>query len=34
VDVSANGIGLQDREFVTAICEGRKPNSSVASMLA
>jgi 2-hydroxy-4-carboxymuconate semialdehyde hemiacetal dehydrogenase len=30
VDVSMNGIELQDREFVSAIREGREPNSSVA----
>ena len=30
VDVSTNGIELQDREFVAAIREGREPNSSVA----
>ena len=29
VDVSTNGIELQDREFVAAIREGREPNSSV-----
>jgi 2-hydroxy-4-carboxymuconate semialdehyde hemiacetal dehydrogenase len=33
VAVSANGIELQDREFVAAIREGREPNSSVASVL-
>jgi 2-hydroxy-4-carboxymuconate semialdehyde hemiacetal dehydrogenase len=33
VDVSVNGIELQDREFVAAIREGREPNSSVASVL-
>jgi len=33
VDVSTNGIELQDREFVAAIREGRQPNSSVASVL-
>ena len=33
VDVSMNGIELQDREFVAAIKEGREPNSSVASVL-
>ena len=33
VDVSMNGIELQDREFVTAIREGREPNSSVAEVL-
>lgn len=32
VDVSMNGIELQDREFVTAINEGREPNSSVAKV--
>jgi len=29
VDISTNGIELQDREFVAAIREGREPNSSV-----
>jgi 2-hydroxy-4-carboxymuconate semialdehyde hemiacetal dehydrogenase len=29
VDVSMNGIELQDREFVAAIKEGREPNSSI-----
>lgn len=33
VDVSMNGIELQDREFIAAIKEGREPNSSVASVL-
>jgi 2-hydroxy-4-carboxymuconate semialdehyde hemiacetal dehydrogenase len=33
VDVSTNGIELQDREFVAAIREGRQPNSSVAGVL-
>ncbi|MEM9135455.1 MAG: Gfo/Idh/MocA family oxidoreductase [Actinomycetota bacterium] len=33
VDVSMNGIELQDREFVAAITEGRQPNASVASVL-
>ena len=33
VDVSLNGIELQDREFVAAIREGRAPNSSVADVL-
>ncbi|MFZ9679479.1 MAG: Gfo/Idh/MocA family oxidoreductase [Quisquiliibacterium sp.] len=33
VDVSMNGIELQDREFFTAIREGREPNASVASVL-
>lgn len=32
VDVSMNGIELQDREFVAAICEGREPNASVAKV--
>jgi 2-hydroxy-4-carboxymuconate semialdehyde hemiacetal dehydrogenase len=33
VDVSMNGIELQDREFVAAIQEGREPNSSVAQVM-
>jgi 2-hydroxy-4-carboxymuconate semialdehyde hemiacetal dehydrogenase len=33
VAVSMNGIELQDREFFSAIAEGREPNSSVASVL-
>lgn len=33
VDVSMNGIELQDREFVAAIQEGREPNSSVGQVL-
>jgi 2-hydroxy-4-carboxymuconate semialdehyde hemiacetal dehydrogenase len=33
VDVSMNGIELQDREFVAAIREGREPNASVAKVL-
>ena len=33
VDVSMNGIELQDREFFAAISEGREPNSSVAQVL-
>jgi 2-hydroxy-4-carboxymuconate semialdehyde hemiacetal dehydrogenase len=33
VAVSNNGIELQDREFVSAILEGREPNSSVAQVL-
>ncbi|WP_227816434.1 Gfo/Idh/MocA family oxidoreductase [Nitrogeniibacter aestuarii] len=33
VDVSMNGIELQDREFFAAIREGRQPNASVASVL-
>jgi 2-hydroxy-4-carboxymuconate semialdehyde hemiacetal dehydrogenase len=34
VAVSMDGIELQDREFVSAIREGREPNSSVHSVLA
>jgi 2-hydroxy-4-carboxymuconate semialdehyde hemiacetal dehydrogenase len=34
VDVSMNGIELQDREFVAAIREGREPNASVRQVLA
>ena len=34
VDVSMNGIELQDREFFAAIKEGREPNSSVAQVLS
>ena len=34
VDVSMNGIELQDREFFAAIREGREPNSSVAGVLS
>jgi 2-hydroxy-4-carboxymuconate semialdehyde hemiacetal dehydrogenase len=33
VDVSMNGIELQDREFFAAIAEGREPNSSVGKVL-
>ncbi|NBS95943.1 MAG: gfo/Idh/MocA family oxidoreductase [Betaproteobacteria bacterium] len=33
VDVSLNGIELQDREFFAAIRAGREPNSSVAQVL-
>ncbi|MBP6563517.1 MAG: Gfo/Idh/MocA family oxidoreductase [Neisseriaceae bacterium] len=33
VDVSMNGIELQDREFFAAIREGREPNASVASVI-
>lgn len=33
VDVSINGIELQDREFVAAIREQREPNASVAQVL-
>jgi 2-hydroxy-4-carboxymuconate semialdehyde hemiacetal dehydrogenase len=33
VDVSMNGIELQDREFVAAIRERREPNASVAQVL-
>jgi 2-hydroxy-4-carboxymuconate semialdehyde hemiacetal dehydrogenase len=31
--ISNNGIELQDREFISAIQEGREPNSSVAKVL-
>ena len=34
VDVSMNGIELQDREFFAAIREGREPNASVSQVLA
>ncbi|WP_144096769.1 Gfo/Idh/MocA family oxidoreductase [Croceicoccus sediminis] len=33
VDISMNGIELQDREFVAAIREGREPNSSIAQVM-
>ncbi|MFC3068863.1 Gfo/Idh/MocA family oxidoreductase [Phenylobacterium soli] len=33
VDVSMNGIELQDREFFAAIREGREPNGAVAQVL-
>ena len=33
VDVSMNGIELQDREFFSAIEEKREPNSSLAQCL-
>ncbi len=33
VDVSMNGIELQDREFLAAIREGREPNASVQQVL-
>jgi 2-hydroxy-4-carboxymuconate semialdehyde hemiacetal dehydrogenase len=33
VDVSMNGIELQDREFFAAIADDREPNSSVAQVL-
>jgi 2-hydroxy-4-carboxymuconate semialdehyde hemiacetal dehydrogenase len=33
VDISMNGIELQDREFFSAIREGREPNASVAQVL-
>ncbi|MEX2124985.1 MAG: Gfo/Idh/MocA family oxidoreductase [Woeseia sp.] len=33
VDVTTNGIELQDREFIAAIHEGREPNASVAKVL-
>jgi 2-hydroxy-4-carboxymuconate semialdehyde hemiacetal dehydrogenase len=34
VDVSMDGIELQDREFVSAITEGREPNASVHQVLS
>lgn len=34
VDVSLNGIELQDREFFSAIREGREPNASVAQVIS
>lgn len=34
VDVSMNGIELQDREFIAAIRKGREPLSSVAQVMA
>jgi 2-hydroxy-4-carboxymuconate semialdehyde hemiacetal dehydrogenase len=33
VDVSMNGIELQDREFFAAIREGREPNAAAAQVL-
>ena len=33
VDVSMNGIELQDRDFIAAIVEGRTPVASVAAVL-
>lgn len=33
IDVSMNGIELQDREFIAAIREGREPNASVTQVL-
>ena len=33
VDVSMNGIELQDREFFAAIREGREPDASVAQVI-
>jgi 2-hydroxy-4-carboxymuconate semialdehyde hemiacetal dehydrogenase len=33
VDVSMNGIELQDREFIAAVRENREPNASVAQVL-
>ena len=33
VAISSNGIELQDREFVSAIREGREPNGSVAQVM-
>ena len=34
VDVTMNGIELQDREFIAAIREGREPNSSVRQVMS
>ena len=34
VAVSMNGIELQDREFISAIREGKEPNSSVQQALS
>lgn len=34
VDVSTNGIELQDREFFAAIRDGREPNSSVSQVMS
>ncbi|MGZ5940688.1 MAG: oxidoreductase, partial [Rhizomicrobium sp.] len=34
VAVSMNGIELQDREFFSAIAEGREPNASIAQCLS
>lgn len=34
IDVSMDGIELQDREFVAAIREDREPNSSIAQVMA
>ncbi|MFF7456566.1 Gfo/Idh/MocA family oxidoreductase [Kitasatospora sp. NPDC008115] len=34
VDVSMDGIEIQDREFVAAIREGREPNSSIAQVMS
>ncbi|MFO1013762.1 MAG: Gfo/Idh/MocA family oxidoreductase [Caulobacteraceae bacterium] len=33
VDVSTNGIELQDREFIAAIREGRAPNAAISQIL-
>jgi 2-hydroxy-4-carboxymuconate semialdehyde hemiacetal dehydrogenase len=33
VDVSIDGVELEDREFIAAISEKREPNSSVAQVL-
>jgi 2-hydroxy-4-carboxymuconate semialdehyde hemiacetal dehydrogenase len=33
VHVSTHGIELQDREFLSAICDGREPNASVAQVI-
>jgi 2-hydroxy-4-carboxymuconate semialdehyde hemiacetal dehydrogenase len=34
VDISMNGVELEDREFIAAIREGREPNSSLARSLS
>lgn len=34
VDVSMDGIELQDREFIAAIREGREPNASIAQVIS
>lgn len=33
VDISMNGIELQDREFISSILEGREPRSSVRNVI-
>ena len=34
IDISMNGVELQDREFFAAVREGREPNASVAEVLS